>query len=190
MILLIIFLMFVFISLGFAMLSALSDYRTLTIPNMYCGLIAGAFVLAYIVVVLLGGMQGVFSSLGMHILSAVLVFLVTGVMFAMRMIGAGDSKFATVAALWIGAQYLPIFLFFMSLAGAGLGAFALYAQKKKPFENPAAGSWIAQVQGGASKVPYGIAIAFGMLIAFAYAGYFSTDVMAKFLIYKEVAATS
>jgi len=110
-----------------------------------------------------------------------LTFGVTFVLYGLKMLGAGDSKFAAACAFWISVKYLPIFLFFMTLAGAGLGLVALYVKKKKPFKSPAAGSWFAQVQGGADKVPYGVAITFGLVMAFLYSGYFSPNTLASFL---------
>lgn len=180
MIFLIFFLICVFVTLIIGGLAALSDIRGMKIPNMYSVYIMAAFAVSY-GVLYLGGLQGVvFGPLLMHVLSALLTFFVTFVLFAARVIGAGDSKFGTACALWVSVKYLPIFLFFMTLFGGLLGMAALYMKRKKPFKAPAEGSWIAQVQDGADKVPYGVAISFGMLIAFLHAGYFSSGVLSSF----------
>jgi prepilin peptidase CpaA len=178
---LIIFLICIFITVGVGVLASVSDIRTLTIPNAYSAYVAAAFVFAYLVL-WAGGHADVFAPVVSHVISAAVTFLVTFALFGLRMIGAADSKFATVCALWIGAKTLPVFLFFMTLAGAGLAVVALILQRRKPFTAPRAGGWVDQVQGGASKVPYGIAITTGMVIAFIYAGYFSPDVMSSFLV--------
>jgi Flp pilus assembly protein protease CpaA len=83
--------------------------------------------------------------------------------------------------LWFGAPLLPIFLFYMALAGAVLRGVALYIQRRKPFATPAQGGWIDQIQNGQSKIPYGVAITFGMVVAFIYAGYVSSNVMSSFI---------
>lgn len=189
MIVLIIFLMCIFITLLVGGAAALSDFRTMTIPNMYSVYVMAAFAVAY-AGVWLSGLDGVFAPLLSHVISAVVTFLVTFVLFGLKVIGAGDSKFATACAFWIGAKFLPIYLFYMTLCGGLLGAVALYIKKKKPFENPMEGSWIAQVQGGKDKVPYGIAISFGMVIAFLYAGYFSADVLSIFVAAQGAGASS
>ncbi len=180
MIVLIIFLICVFVTLAFGALAGLSDIRSMTIPNSYSIYVLAAFIVAYSLLYFTGHDQ-VFGSLLSHGLSLILTFVVTFILFAVKVLGAGDSKFASVCALWLGVKYMPIFLFFMTVFGGLLGVVALYIKRKKPFESPPEGSWVAQVQGGKDKVPYGVAIGFGMLIAFMYAGYFSTDVLSSFL---------
>ncbi|MDH5722034.1 MAG: prepilin peptidase [Alphaproteobacteria bacterium] len=180
MIVLIIFLICVFISLGVGVLAGASDIKSMTIPNSYSVYVALSFALAYAAVAFLG-VDGVFSSLSSHLLSAGLMFGFTFMLFGLRMIGAADSKFGTACALWFSARDLPVFIVYMACAGGVLALASLVIQRKKPFAAPAQGSWIEQVQGGASKVPYGVAIAIGMGFAFVKAGYFSTSVLSSFL---------
>ncbi len=180
MILLVVFLICLFITLAIGALAGLCDIRSMKIPNSYSLYVIAAFLAAYIALYF-AGRGDIFSSIWSHLLSAGLMFVATVILFALKLIGAGDSKFATACAIWIGARYLPIFLFFMTLGGGLLGVAALYIKRKKPFKSPKEGSWVAQVQDGADKVPYGVAIAFGMIIAFSYAGYFSPDMFYSFL---------
>ena len=181
MILLIIFLICVFVTIAVGGLAGFSDIRSMTIPNSYSVYVMASFCVAYTALYLGGYSYEIFGTLLSHVISAVMAFLLTFVLFALKIIGAGDSKFATACALWIGAKYIPIFLFFMTLVGGLLGVVALYIKRKKPFEAPAEGSWVAQVQGGADKVPYGVAISLGMYIAFMHAGYFSVETWSLFL---------
>jgi prepilin peptidase CpaA len=181
MILLTIFLMFVFVALAMGVLASISDLKGLTIPNLYSGIIIGAFALCY-AIMWLGGRDDVFGSLSSHILAALIVFLVTLVMFMLKGLGAADSKLGTAYALWVGIQGLMPFLFYMALTGGLLGVVALLLRKYKPFKNPKAGSWIDRVQAGESKVPYGIAIALGALASFVELGYFSPEVLSSFLM--------
>ncbi len=181
MILLIIFLICVFITLLVGALAGLSDIRCMKIPNNYSIYVIALFLIAYISMYF-GGQDAVFASLFSHLASAAAMFVVTLILFGFKILGAGDSKFASACALWISLKYLPIFLFFMTLFGGLLGGIAIYIKRKKPFENPKENSWIAQVQDGADKVPYGVAISFGMLIAFMHMGYFSPDILASFVV--------
>ena len=180
MIVLIIFLMCIFVSLGVGVLAAMSDIKTMTIPNAYSAYMGVSFAVAYSAVTF-SGAESVFSSLGSHLLSAGLMFLFTFALFGLGMIGAADSKFGTVCALWFSAKDLPVYIFYMAVMGGVLGIASLVLQRRKPFAEPAEGSWVAQVQGGASKVPYGVAISFGMGIAFMILGYFSPSVLSSFL---------
>lgn len=180
MILLIIFLICMFVALGVSVMAGISDYRTMKIPNIYSLYVIVAFFVAYIALYL-GGQTNVFGSLYVHLLSAGVTFLVTFILFGLKLLGAGDSKFATACALWVSVKYLPIYLFFMTLFGSVLGIVALYLKNKKPFKSPTDGSWVAQVQSGASKVPYGIAIAVGLVASFLHTGYLTTDVLSSFL---------
>lgn len=180
MFILLLFLVCIFVALGVGALAAWSDIRGMVIPNAYSLYVMAAFLVAYLVLYL-SGQEGVFSSFAAHILSGLLTFGFTFALFALRMIGAADSKFASVCALWVGVRDLPVFIFYMAFVGGVLGVSALYMQRRKPFKNPASGSWMEQVQNGASKVPYGVAIAFGMLFAFIKVGYFSPAILSGFL---------
>ncbi len=180
MILLVIFLICVFVTLGVSVMAGISDFKHMKIPNIYSLYIIIAFFVASISLYI-GGNDKIFDSLYMHILSAIVTFFVTFILFGLKLLGAGDSKFATACAFWVSLKYLPIYLFFMTLFGSVLGFVALYLKNKKPFKSPLEGSWIAQVQGGASKVPYGIAIAVGLFVSFIHTGYLSTNVLASFL---------
>lgn len=162
------------------MLAGASDIKSMTIPNVFSVYVALSFAFAYATVAFLG-IEGVFSSLPSHLLSAGLMFGFTFILFGLRMIGAADSKFGTACALWLSARDLPVFIVYMACAGGLLALASLVIQRQKPFETPAEGSWVEQVQGGASKVPYGVAIALGMGFAFIKVGYLSPAVLSSFL---------
>lgn len=181
MIMLIFFLICVFVTMGIGVLAGIADFRAMTIPNHYSVYVIALFVLAYGVMALGGGAYYAFKPIQWHLASAGLMFVVTFAMFGLRLIGAGDSKFASACALWVSLRDLPAFIFYMTIMGALLGVAALVMRRRKPFANAMAGGWVDQVQNGASKVPYGIAISFGMIIAFVQAGYFSPDVLSHFV---------
>jgi prepilin peptidase CpaA len=164
---------------GMGLLAAHSDYRGLTIPNRYALLVILCFAVAYGAAHLAGA--PVFAPLSSHLLSAGLTLAVTVVLFALRVVGGGDSKLATAFALWLSARTLVVFLFYMSFFGGVLGLLALALRKWKPVAQPRPGSWIARVQEGQSAVPYGIAIVCGALVTFAILGYFSPRTLGLFL---------
>ncbi len=167
------FLFGVFTTLGMSALAAKSDYKGFKIPNFVSVIIIAAFIISYGVLTLTEQRDVFFKPIGMHLGAAFLVLMVTAALFAFKKLGAGDSKFATSIALWVGASGLVPFLFYMSLAGGVIAVLSLYLQKKKPFSSPSVGGWIDQAQNGGGSVPYGIAIAIGALVSFIYLGFFS-----------------
>lgn len=180
MFLLVLFLVCLFVSTGVGVLSSLSDIRGMTIPNIYSGIVVLSFGIAF-GALYLGGQTQVFAPLWSHLASAGIFFVVTFIMFATGALGAADSKLGAAYALWFGLSDMVVYLFFMALLGGLLGVVALVIGRYKPFKAAPEGSWIAQVQGGASKVPYGVAIASGTVIAFFHAGYLSPATFSSFI---------
>lgn len=166
------------LALGIGVLAGYSDVRSLSIPNWMSASIGGLFCLAYALAWIGGIHLNVFFPILSHLCAMFLMFLVTYGMFAARMLGAGDSKLATMFALWTGLQGLPAFLFFMTLTGGLLGVASLYMRKHALVSSPSEGGWAYAIQNGQNAVPYGIAIAAGAFAAFGASGYLSVS---KFL---------
>lgn len=181
MILLIIFLTGLLVAVGAGVLASFSDARGLTISNSYSAAIGIAFIVCFVLLAL-GGHENVFYSFSSHFLGALIVFGVTAALFSFGIIGAADSKLATVYALWMSLHGLFAFLFYMSLAGGLLGLLTLYLRKFKPLQKVKAGTWIARAQAGENKVPYGIAIFAGALASFVKLGYFDTETLRSFVL--------
>ncbi len=160
-------------TLGMCGLAAWSDFKGFRIPNIVSLVILGSFVVAFGVTALTGQGSVIFGSLQSHIGAAIIVFLVTLAMFALKILGAGDSKMAAAVSLWLGMQGLIPFLFYMSMMGGILAAISLLLKKYKPLKSPPKDSWLEKAQEGVNSVPYGIAIAAGTLVAFVFLGYFS-----------------
>lgn len=173
------FLFFLFgllVTLGMCGLAAWSDYKGFRIPNLVSIIIIAAFGVSFGVTHLTGQADAVFGSLKSHLIAAAAVLLITMLFFALRLLGAGDSKFATAIALWAGGPPgITAFLFYMALLGGVLGVASLVLKRWKPFKSPQAGTWPARAQEGHNAVPYGIAIAVGAFIAFVFKGYFSPE---------------
>lgn len=173
------------VALGFGLASAVSDFKSMTIPNIYAAGIVLAFIPAFAADAFTGEGMEFFASWQSHLTAAAIVFILTFVMFMTRVMGAGDSKLCSALALWVGLQGLAPFLFYMTLTGAVLALVTKLLNKKKLVAEPAAGSWIAKSQEGQMGVPYGIAICLGALIAFYQLGYFSPETMKVLAGYTE-----
>lgn len=166
------------VALGFGIASGVSDFKSMTIPNIYALGVLLAFIPAFAADAFSGEGMEFFASWKSHLLAMVIMFAVSFVLFSTRMIGAGDSKLITVFALWVGLPGLAAFLFYMAILGAMLGISTKVMNKKVLVQTPRDGSWIAKAQAGGNGVPYGIAIAFGAVIAFWQLGYFSPEKLA------------
>ena len=124
-----------------------SDIRTRRIPNWTVLATAGLFGVWYFV----APSVSLVSSFG----AAFLVFIGSFALYSFGIVGAGDSKLATVLALFAGFARLPHFIAYMSLAGGALVLCMLAAQPTRV---------LAMIQmrgrGGLERgVPYGVAIA-------------------------------
>lgn len=147
------------------LLSCISDVQRLRIPNTHVLFVIGAFALAFVLSP---------SSFGAwwHPFAAGLVFLViTYVMFALNMLGAGDAKLGAALALWVGLPGLMAYVMYMAIVGGILGVVSLVLKRRKLFKNPRAGGWVATVQEGGNAVPYGIAITAGAWAAMLHNGF-------------------
>lgn len=176
MVALILFLTCLFVAVAVGAMAAWSDIKGLVIPNWHSGVIIVSFLTAFVLMQLLGH-PDIFSTLWSHFMAALIVFAVTATLFGLKTIGAADSKLSTAYAFWAGIAGLPAFLFYMSVVGGLVGLGALALQKWQPVKNPAPGGWVARVQAGENKVPYGIAIVAGALASFVKLGYFNGAIL-------------
>ena len=142
---------------GLMIAAALSDAVRYTIPNWLCGAIAILFPLAAVA----AGLG--WAQTGMHLLGGSLALLIGFALFAPGWIGGGDAKLFAAAALWFGWDGLFPLLFHTAIAGGGLVLALLILRQAAPFARLPAG-WIRQtaLEQGA-PVPYGLAIAAGVL---------------------------
>lgn len=151
--------------LAVMLLACVSDVKTLRIPNVYSIIVVAAFAAAFLL------SPEDFKVWWSHLSAAGGMFIITYIMFCAGMLGAGDSKFGSALALWVGLKGLLIYVFYMAVVGGVIGVIAIYFRKKKPFANPPAGSWMAVAQEGKNSVPYGIAISFGAFASLLQTGF-------------------
>lgn len=173
------------VALGFGIAAAISDFRSMTIPNLYAACIVLAFIPAYLADAFTGNGLEFFTSWKSHLVAAAVMFVITFLLFTARIIGAGDSKLCSAFALWVGLHGLAPYLFYMTMLGAVLGIATKVMGSRKLVAEPREGSWIAKSQAGEMGVPYGIAICFGAIIAFYLLGYFSPEKLALLAGYTE-----
>src|SRR3954468_2868738 len=140
--------------------AAASDLFTMTISNrISLALIAGFLVLA-----LFGGM-GLHEFL-LHLGAGAAVLVVAFACFAIGQVGGGDAKIAACVGLWFGFGHILDFLLFASLFGGAMTLLLLYA-RQWPLPHPLNGqAWLLRLHDKRSRVPYGIALAFGALMVY------------------------
>jgi prepilin peptidase CpaA len=141
--------------------AALSDATSFTIPNRISLLLLAGFLPAALALGRPLGEIGIDLAVGGAALVAAMG------MFAAGWIGGGDAKLFAVASLWLGWAAAPAFLLATAVAGGVLAValLNLRAAWLRPYFS-AAPSWVARLAAPDEAVPYGVAIAFGGLVAF------------------------
>lgn len=143
--------------LALCVFAAMHDVNRLTIPNWLNLTLAGLFVPA-------AAISGIpMEIIGGHLMVAALAFMVAFGLFAFNIFGGGDAKMIPAVMLWLGPDTGMTFVFIMALAG---GAFALLILSVRRLIPAAAlpGLIRAPFEENAG-VPYGVAIAAGVLVA-------------------------
>lgn len=149
-----------------AILAALSDATSMTIPNWISAALAAAFFPAAILAGLPLTQIGISAGLGVAALA------VGAGMFALRWIGGGDAKLLAASVLWLGLAGAGAFLIWTAIAGGALALALLGARRFSqitgfPVRKP---QWLERLLAPAGDIPYGIAIAAGALAAFPQSG--------------------
>jgi len=159
------------------LVAAVKDAATYTIPNWISLALLAAFIPAAGVAWLA---QVPWSVLAVCVGVGFAALMAGMAMFAFGWIGGGDAKLLAASALWLGLPGLAPFLFWTALAGGGLAMLLLVARYHGvQFLGPNAPSWLVRLFGRKADVPYGVAIAFGALMAFPY-GALATGVILPF----------
>lgn len=157
--------LFFAVAVSLLALAARNDWRGMQIPNKYPVALLALFLFGLIVpreyfggITLLGGL-----------FAGALVFAVTFFFYAIKAMGAGDTKLASATAFLVGMSHLGVFLMGMAVTGGALAAYALLVRRHPRFlpvtSDISSNAWLSQLKNGANKIPYGIAIAAGGLAA-------------------------
>lgn len=154
-------------------MAALSDVRTMTIPNQ----ISIALIAVFLVLAPLTGLP--IKEIGLHLAAFALVLAFGIAFFAFGWLGGGDAKLLAAGALWVGFGQLLPFIFYTTLAGAGLIFVILAFRKLVPavvveLQGPA---WAHRLHDPKGGVPYGVAICTSALWVFPSTKLFSLIVV-------------
>lgn len=144
-----------------AIVGALKDLTSYTIPNWVSLALIGAFPVAALAVGAPLAQVGLCLAVG-------LAGLVMGMgMFAAGWIGGGDGKLFAACALWVGWPAALPFMLYTGLAGGAL-TFAILALRSGYLAPAVAGApaWLRKLGTTGGDLPYGVAIAVGALAAF------------------------
>jgi prepilin peptidase CpaA len=143
---------------GLLVYAAACDVASLTIPNWLSAALAGAFVLAAL---LLGAPLG---EVALHLLFGVAVLAVGFFLFQANIIGGGDAKLLAAAATWTGVTAVGPLLFWTAIAG-GLMALALLGARQFVRQTETHPAFVNRLLTKQAGIPYGVAIMFGALMA-------------------------
>ncbi|ODS54238.1 MAG: peptidase [Agrobacterium sp. SCN 61-19] len=141
-------------------LAALTDFLEMTIPNWISLLLIGAFVL----IAPFSGLS--VTEFGWHLAAALLVFVGCFALFAFNVMGGGDAKLLTAAALWFGFNTsLFEFLVYTGYLG-GLLTIVVMLLRANWDKFATVGVRLPQTLMVAKKIPYAIAIGGAGLLAY------------------------
>lgn len=153
---------------GFALLmamAAVSDWRRLVIPNRLVAALGALWLLHYATTAprLLAGLETAAC--------AAAIFIAGALLFSRGLIGGGDVKLLSAAALWAGADRVAPLLLATGLLGGALSLLFLTplgsrfaAARQGPALPPDAIAAASGAGTGRVPVPYGVAIAGAALI--------------------------
>jgi prepilin peptidase CpaA len=135
----------------FLLAASISDVRSYRLPNWLMG--AG-----FVVGVSLSSFFGGVGGLQLSLLGALAGLLPFFILFALRLWGAGDAKFMGAIGSFIGPEGILFALFYGAIAGGVLSGVLWVTAK--PSEDRKK-----------KKVPYGVALATGGVIAWLRCGF-------------------
>ena len=145
-----------------AVLAAVRDLTTMTIPNWMSLVLLAAFVPA----ALTTGLE--WRDLGIHLGIGLAALAVGMGLFALRVIGGGDAKLMAALALWMGPDAVLIFVLWTAVAG-GLFSLALILSRARfSAFAPSLPRWAGRLLAPGGDIPYGVAIAAGALLAWPH----------------------
>ena len=144
----------------FMAFAAASDLVSMTISNkVSLALIAGFMVFAFAI-----GMP--MAEIAWHWAMFAIVLFAGFALFAFGVIGGGDAKLAAATALWLGAEYLMLYLLAAAFYG-GVLTLVLLKLRSVPLPDRVANvDWIARLYRADEGVPYGIALSAAALMVY------------------------
>ncbi len=145
-------------------IAAISDLLTMTIPNR----VSLALAVSFLVLAPIFGLSA--AEIGMHLVGAGAVFFACFTLFALNVMGGGDAKLLAAAALWFGFDSsLAEFLVYVAFIGGAVTILVLLLRSQAS-TIMAIGLPLPHSLTAAKKIPYGVAIAVGGMLAFPSSG--------------------
>jgi prepilin peptidase CpaA len=150
-----------------AVVAAVSDLMTMTIPNRLVLAVVAAFAVA-------AGVTGMsLHDVALHVAACAVVLAIGILLFAPGWIGGGDAKLAAALALWLGFDpLLAWFALFALFGGALTVAVVLYRGQLLP-PRLLNVEWLARLHHPKSGVPYGVALSAGTLLLWPTTAWFA-----------------
>nr|WP_202048963.1 prepilin peptidase [Agrobacterium sp. OT33] len=154
----------IFLILPFCLaFAALNDLFSMTIPNRITLFLLSSFV----VIAPFSGMD--WHTFAMSLAAAAIVFFACFALFAANVMGGGDAKLLTAAAVWYGFNISLIeFLLAVTFIG-GVLTLGILLLRSRSQEIMAIGIPIPDSLMVAKKIPYGIGIAIAGLLTYGEA---------------------
>lgn len=140
--------------------AALSDLTTMKIPNW----ISGALFLAFFPAAVLAGLSPI--DMGLHVAVGLAALLAGMAMFALRWMGGGDAKLIATAAVWFGLSGIGPMLLSVAIAGGVFSMGLILSRRYVPTLMATPQGWFGRLMEPKGDIPYGVAIAAGVLAAY------------------------
>lgn len=147
------FIMMTIFAIGM-LVTVYKDVTTMTIPNW-----VSLFVFSGFLVMVPFVWQG-WDNFAVHVMAGGLMFVIGFAMFAFGWLGGGDAKLMAATSFWWVWSDLLIYVFYTTLAGGVLALFILFGRQFVPAKVITA-PWMYRMIKDESKMPYGLALAFG-----------------------------
>jgi len=134
------------------------DLASFTIPNFLQVALLAAFAV-FALALHLGA-----SVIGFHLLAGLIGLALGFALFAFGYIGGGDAKLFAAVLLWLGLKDLMPYTLVATVLG-GVLSLSLIMLRRLPLPAMLAGqAWIIRLHDSKSGIPYGVALAAGVLV--------------------------
>ena len=134
------------------------DLASFTIPNFLQGLLLLGFA-AFAAAVHLNA-----AAIGLHLMAGLCGLLLGFGLFALGYIGGGDAKLYAVLLLWLGLKDLMPYTLVATVLG-GVLTLTLLGLRRLPLPALLARqNWIIRLHDSHAGIPYGVALAAGILV--------------------------
>jgi prepilin peptidase CpaA len=134
------------------------DLASFTIPNFLQAALLAAFVV-FALALHLGA-----TAIGFHLLAGLIGLTLGFALFALGYVGGGDAKLFAAVLLWLGLKDLMPYTLVATVLG-GVLSLSLIALRRLPLPAMLARqAWILRLHDSKSGIPYGVALAAGVLV--------------------------